>query len=207
MPFLFTNACFVESGRTYDPAFEKLSAPVYLDGYWQSERYFIGRAAALRQELFMPVVEPSPLNADLIQRMESCVSASLHVRRGDYISLPDAASFHGICSVDYFQDSARWLVEQGVEHIFVFSDDPDWVKASIGLPCPATHISHNTGTESYWDLFLMKHCRHHIIANSSFSWWGAWLDPRPDKIVIAPRVWLAGDPRPNDILPSTWIAR
>ncbi|HEY0977967.1 MAG TPA: alpha-1,2-fucosyltransferase [Flavobacteriales bacterium] len=207
LPMFFKDACFVERVRIHDPAFEQLTAPVYLDGYWQNERYFSDTAEALRHELFLPAAEPAPRNADLMEQMGSCVSASLHVRRGDYVSLPEAASFHGVCSVDYYQDSARWLVEQGVDHFFVFSDDPDWVKTNIDLPGPATHINHNTGAESHWDLFLMKHCRHHIIANSSFSWWGAWLGEPAGKIVVAPERWLAGSDAPDGIIPPTWITR
>lgn len=207
LPLLFRDACFVERGRTFDPRFEGLNAPIYLDGYWQSERYFRAHATEIRERLFLPSPEPSPVNAELMRRMGNCVSASMHVRRGDYVSLPEASGFHGICSVDYYTDNAHWLVEQGVEHIFVFSDDPEWVQAHIPLPCPATHVTHNQGTESHWDLFLMTHCRHNIIANSSFSWWGAWLGDPAGRIVVAPAQWFAGDTRPNDILPPTWIAR
>ncbi len=199
---------FREKDKRFDPAFDRLSAPVLIDGFWQSERYFPAVADALRDRLFVPRGTPSDENAAHAARIRTDRSASLHVRLGDYVTNAEAARYHGVCRWEYYRDAAAWLVEHhGVDHFHIFTDGPEVVRNALRLPFPHTLISHNQGADAYWDLWLMRQARHHIIANSSFSWWGAWLDPRPDKVVIAPRVWLAGDPRPNDILPPAWIAR
>ena len=199
---------FREKDKQFDSGFDGLDAPVLIDGFWQNERYFLSVADALRDRLFVPHGTPSEQNAAHAARIRSDRSASLHVRLGDYVTNAEAARYHGVCSWEYYRDAAAWLVEHhGVDHFHIFTDAPEVVHSALRLPFAQTLIGHNAGADAYWDLWLMRQARHHIIANSSFSWWGAWLDPRPDKVVIAPRVWLAGDPRPNDILPSTWIAR
>jgi hypothetical protein len=97
------------------------------------------------------------------------------------------------------------VAEAQVEHFYLFSDEPDWVAQNLELRYPHTIVSHNTGLQSHWDLWLMEQCQHHIIANSSFSWWGAWLDPRSDKQVIAPARWFLGKDVPSSaILPPEW---
>ena len=208
-PAIIKDRVFRERGTGFDPAFTKLRGPVFLEGYWQNEQYFNSIADELRTDLFVPRSAPSARNAELLTSIQGATSASLHVRRGDYISDPNANSFHGVCSVDYYMAGAKELAaEKGVDHFFLFSDDPDWVKANIKLPYPTTHVAHNTGRDNHWDLFLMKHCAHHIIANSSFSWWGAWLNAFPGKVVIAPKRWFQGSDAPaSDILPATWLAR
>ncbi len=209
LPFLFADHTFRERRKGYDPHIEQVNAPIYLDGFWQNEGYFTSIADVLRNELFVPRDPPSQRNTELRDAMRSTKSASLHVRRGDYVSNSEASRFHGVCSVDYYVGSAELLArDQGVDHFFVFSDDPEWVRANIHLPQATTYVDHNTGRDGHWDLWLMKHCAHHIIANSSFSWWGAWLDPSPHKQVIAPARWFQGEDLPSSaILPPTWIAR
>lgn len=208
LPFLFRDRCFLERSKLFDPSFFSTKAPIYIEGYWQNERYFLRHMDELRQQLFVPKGPVSATNSALLNDIGSGVSASIHIRRGDYVSLPEASRYHGVCSIDYYERNARWLVEErGVERFFVFSDDADWVEANIHLPYPTTHVTHNQGANSHWDLFLMKHCVHHIIANSSFSWWGAWLNPRADKTVIAPANWFEGSNEPHEILPTTWLAR
>ena len=99
------------------------------------------------------------------------------------------------------------IVEKtGADHFYVFSDDPEWVKVNIVLPYSTTYISHNSARESYWDIVLMQHCKHHIIANSSFSWWGAWLNSSKEKIVVAPEKWFT-DPSAvsNQMISEGWI--
>lgn len=199
---------FRERDKRCDAAFFQLSAPVLLDGFWQSEGYFNGIAEELRGNIFQHKGQPSMQNLALRDRIRSTTSASVHVRLGDYLSNPEAASFHGLPDVTYYAESARELhLKHGVQHFFVFSDEPEKARARIDLPGDATYVQHNTGRDAHWDLWLMRQCRHHIIANSSFSWWGAWLNPSPDKVVIAPKTWFAGDPRPNDIVPATWLRR
>lgn len=206
-PFLFSSPVFFETEKTYMKAIELLKDPVYLEGYWQSEKYFLPIAKQLREKDFIPVAPVSGLNAELLMQIQNSNSASIHVRRGDYVHSESSNKFHGTCSIDYYERSAKLLAEKkGIERFFVFSDEPDWVKANIVLPYATTFISHNHGRESYWDLHLMRHCRHHIIANSSFSWWGAWLNPSAEKMVIAPQKWF-NDPSAsnNEIIPAGWI--
>lgn len=203
-PF-FADHVFYETDKRFIPEFSTLKDPVYMEGYWQNEKYFLPVAGDLREKYFVPVKEISGLNADLLNEIKNTASASLHVRRGDYVTLESAHKFHGICSVDYYERSAKILAgEKGVKQFFIFSDEPEWVKANIRLPYPSVIVSHNTGRESYWDLQLMRHCKHHIIANSSFSWWGAWLNEYKEKTVIAPKNWFAENSE-NEIIPAGWI--
>lgn len=209
LPTRFPPRVFHEHGHGFDPAFNDLLAPVYLDGYWQNEQYFNPIAGTLRDRYFVPRQRPDERNLSLRDRMVSSISASVHVRRGDYVSDPGTARYHGACSLEYYSASARSLVRtEGVDHFFVFSDEPAWAEANLALDAPATFVHHNSGRESHWDLWLMRHCKHHIIANSSFSWWGAWLNASPTKTVIAPARWFAGlDVPPHAIVPETWTVR
>jgi len=202
-----SNHLFRETEKIFLGDFEKIAAPVYLDGFWQNEKYFLSIADSLRNKDFIPVKPVSGLNSELLREMKSTSCASIHVRRNDYVTNADAAKFHGTCSVEYYELAAKMIAEKkGVNHFFVFSDEMEWVNANIHLPYKTTYVSHNVGRESHWDIFLMKNCNHHIIANSSFSWWGAWLNPSKDKMVIAPEKWFI-DPasQKNEIIPDSWI--
>lgn len=209
LPFLFPDHCFRERAMGFDPMVNVLRPPIYLEGYWQNENYFTSIASVLRDALFIPREQPSARNRELLSAIQGTRSASIHVRRGDYVSDAAIAQFHGVCPPEYYTSAARLLAEEhGVEHFFIFSDEPGRVRAEIHLPYTRTLVAHNTGREAHWDLWLMKQCTHHIIANSSFSWWGAWLNGSPGKQVIAPARWHQGhDTSSSDILPPTWIAR
>lgn len=209
LPSLFRPQCYLERSTGHDAKLATLEPPIYLEGFWQNEGYFNAVARELRDEVFVPVEEPPERNASLLREIASVCSASIHVRRGDYVHNAQAAGYHGTCTVEYYRDASEELVrDKQVDHFFVFSDDPAWAKANLQLPRPATHVAHNTGAHGHWDLWLMKHCRHHIIANSSFSWWGAWLNAQPGKCVIAPARWFQGtDMPPSHILPASWTAR
>ncbi len=199
---------FREHDKRYDPQLAQQKAPVLLEGFWQSERYFEQVAGELRTVLFQPTDTPAEVNSALAQQARSTNSASVHVRLGDYLSNPESAAFHGQLSARYYAAAANELAtNHGVEHFFVFSDEPQKVSDLIHLPGSVTYVTHNTGRYSHWDIWLMRQCDHHIIANSSFSWWGAWLNPSPNKVVIAPKDWFAGGRVPNDIVPPTWLRR
>ena len=188
---------------------EKLAAqrpPVYLDGYWQSERYFADAAAQLRQEL-SPQAPLEPENARIAAAIDAATAVSLHVRRGDYVTDSHTNAYHGVCSLDYYR-AAVALIRQRVPdaHLFVFSDDHDWTRENLALDLPTTYVTANPPDRGFRDMQLMTRCRHHVIANSSFSWWGAWLNPAPDKIVVAPARWFAaGDNDTRDLVPSAWV--
>ena len=195
-----------EPSFRYDPAlFEATSANTHLVGYFQSERYFKKIEETLRRELKF-VDSPE---IELTERIRANHSVSLHIRRGDYVSSPTTGQFHGLCSINYYEKAAAYLAERfGDVQFFVFSDDLDWARKNLLLPYPVNFVEGHTGAESYKDMQLMSRCRHHIIANSSFSWWGAWLNPAPDKVVIAPERWFAdatAQAQTQDMIPEGWI--
>lgn len=190
----------------FDPAVPDLPAPVYLDGYWQSERYFSDIAGMLRQEF--AAKEPwERENEAVAAAIDSANAVSLHVRRGDYVSDPLTNRYHGICSPDYYQDAVYHITGRvGAPHIFVFSDDQEWTRANLCFAVPTTFVGVNSPDCGYRDMLLMARCRHHIIANSSFSWWGAWLNPTHDKIVVAPKQWFGASSNDTcDLIPPSWV--
>lgn len=207
---LFPNALKWRTYRLedlrYDKEFERFRDYIYLNGYFQSERYFAPVADQLRKHLQFRKA-PSPENAKLLHQINSCMAVSLHVRRGDYLTPLNQKIFGNICTPDYYQKAISMIIKD-VEQpsFFVFSDDIEWAKANIYISdFPVHYVNINTGHTPYEDLRLMSNCRHHIIANSSFSWWGAWLNPRADKIVLAPPAWIH-DPGCvlNDVIPNSW---
>ncbi len=194
-----------EKGFVYDPKFLELQDPSYLRGYWQVPRYFEPIADQLRSE-FQLKTSPEGRNRELISAMRGCSSVAVHVRRGDYVSNPEAAKFHGICGLEYYETAAERMVSVVNDaRFFVFSDEPDWCKVHLRLPGPVTYVNNNSPDNGEEDLRLMSSCRNHIIANSSFSWWGAWLGRSPIQKVFAPARWvLAESQQASDILPDGW---
>lgn len=190
----------------FDPGVQGLHPPILLDGYWQTERYFADAAEALRRELD-PTEPLEEDNARIAEQIDQAVAVSLHVRRGDYVSNAHANAYHGVCSLDYYRAAISHVAErvEGV-HLFVFSDDAEWTRENLKSDLPATYVAANPPDRGFRDMQLMTRCRHHIIANSSFSWWGAWLNAKPGKVVVAPRRWFAkGDNDTRDLVPSDWV--
>jgi hypothetical protein len=196
----------------YDPAFEALGSQTALFGYFQSEHYFSEIADKLR-DFFQPcdaLSPPAQLVADRIATTQH--SVSVHIRRTDFITNPARISFHGWLDDLYYRRALKVMygTVNPAMTIFVFSDDPAAAEGVLDF-VPAANLVHVRGDpERPWeDLALMTRCRHHVIANSSFSWWGAWLNPSPDKVVIAPRAWFtpAGLRARNtcDLWPASWI--
>lgn len=175
---------------------------VYLNGYWQSEKYFADIAPLLRNEIRVTV----PLegrDAEVAHSINHGPSAAVHVRRGDYIN----NSTHGLCSTVYYEEAMRRVEEHAPDvRFFVFSDDARWAREAFGHLERATVVGHNGADKNYEDFRLMSLCRHHIIANSTFSWWAAWLSSHPEKMVVAPRIWFQDsvfDSR--DVVPESWV--
>ena len=205
-------ATYSEEHFHFDPDFFALGCSVSLYGYFQSERYFIDIAGRLR-DYFQPRDALGPqaqAMADLILRSEMPVS--VHIRRGDYVKSAETARVHGSLGKAYYRKALltiRGLLGSGMT-VFVFSDDPTDAEAVLDF-LPQEHLVHVRGDpDRPWeDMALMAQCRHHVIANSSFSWWGAWLNPSTDKIVIAPREWFTpGELRQRnicDLHPPDWI--
>jgi hypothetical protein len=195
----------------YDPAFEMLGPKVSLFGYFQSERYFNSIAESLRDWL-SPREPLGEAAAVALKRIEtSRLPVSVHVRRGDYLK-PGTHEVHGILGETFYRqafDRLEGMIGRDAE-IFIFSDDPAAAEQVLGF-IPGSRLNHVRGDpERPWeDMALMARCRHHVIANSSFSWWGAWLDPSPDKIVVAPRAWFAATElnkrNTGDLYPAGWI--
>jgi hypothetical protein len=179
----------------------------YLSGYWQSEKYLQEFQSEIITDFSFSTLLMG-LNkaiASEIQRDDQ-TSISLHIRRGDYVSDPKAMAYHGLCSLDYYLKAIDYLNrEVDKTHFFIFSDDPQWVQKNLHIKHPHTFVAHNSGEQSYQDMRLMSLCRHNIIANSSFSWWGAWLNLSKDKIVIAPKRWFAKPINSKDLIPSSWV--
>jgi len=177
----------------------------YFLGYWQSEKYFQKYSATIRQD-FIFKQSLVGKNFELASQISQVNAVSLHIRRGDYVNNSKTNSMHGVCSLDYYKMAIKFILNC-VENpcFFVFSDDIAWVKQNLKLEATCEYVSHNLGLASHFDMQLMSLCKHHIIANSSFSWWGAWLNVNPDKVVIAPKRWFLADLNTKDLLPTEWI--
>jgi hypothetical protein len=169
----------------------KLKLPAYFDGYWQSERYFMHNEKIIKNDLHFNI----PLNGKnklIAGDISDHNSVAMHIRRGDYKNYPQ----FGMCNSDYYKKSVSFI-EKHVENpkFFIFSNDHEWVKKNIRIPHPTYHVTHNNVEKGYEDLRLMSLCKHFIIANSSFSWWGAWLSKNENKIVATPQPWfISRDP-------------
>jgi len=203
---------FVEDGLGFNNEFQLLPDMTYLFGYWQSYRYFSNVECQIVSDL-TPVNRMSDTSKALEEKIDSCVSVAIHVRRGDYVSLPSASELHGSLPIDYYKVAVNKISSTVTDvRYFVFSDDPNWCRENLSLDRSAIYVTHNTGADSWQDLMLMACCKHHIIANSSFSWWGAWLaDHRcsvaSTRMVIAPARWFSGQPHHDlsDRFPQHWI--
>ena len=196
----------IEPHFHYWPEINNAPRDCYLSGYWQSEKYFKMYARVIRAD-FSFQLPLTNRNAEIAEKIAQVNAVSLHVRRGDYASNPKLLAKHGVCPLTYYEAAIQYITAHiAAPHFFVFSDDMDWVRANLQIKQPCYYIFHNRGVESYNDMRLMSLCRHHIIANSSFSWWGAWLNPSPAKIVLAPQRWFNDYPvNLEDLLPAGWI--
>ncbi|WP_320674155.1 alpha-1,2-fucosyltransferase [Prochlorococcus sp. MIT 1341] len=193
-----------EKSFNYDRNVETLPDKIFLDGYFQSEKYFKSISKIIRME-YLPVRPLSDRNQQIANQARRLNSVMLHVRRGDYASNSKILSVHGLCSLSYYTNSINFLKELvNNPHFFVFSDDPFWAKSNLPLSDNVTYIDGNLANPEI-DLHLMSFCKHHIIANSTFSWWAAWLANFPGKIVVAPSPWFDSviDKTP-DLIPASW---
>ena len=202
--FLRHKNYIVEPHFNYWDGVNYLNDNSYLDGYWQSERYFGDNADKIRAE-FTFKIPFSKTNNEIAAHILQLNAISLHVRRGDYVTNPKNA-YIGFCSLDYYKAAINQMMNKIKDPVFfVFSDDIEWVKNNLLFASQAVFVDHNKNTESYNDMRLMSLCKHHIIANSSFSWWGAWLNANPKKLVIAPKNWFRNGTDDGDLIPAEWI--
>ena len=200
---------FKEAHFEYDDQiFQKCEDGVnYYDGYWQSPQYFNAIRPLLLKELKIKLPLSSP-TLDLAKRIQRENAISIHVRRGDYATNNHTNDFHGLCSLDYYKQAIHLLSKEKDEcSFYIFSDDMVWTKENLKISGkPVYYVEHTTDATNYEDLYLMSICKHQIIANSSFSWWGAWLNEYSSKQIIAPKKWFADDSiNTNDLIPAEWI--
>ena len=193
-----------ESGFALNVNVLALGSECYLDGYFQSEGYFADVANNVRSELAFRD-SPSVLSGEMLCSIASENAVALHVRRGDYLNY--GPEYHPVLGQSYY-DSALDYIAERVDRpvIHIFSDCPNWVRDNLQFEFPTViHDQNQAANHCHEDLRLMSACSHNIIANSTFSWWGAWLNPNPDKIVITPSTWFGERLPPTpDIVPSTW---
>ena len=192
-----------ENGPQFNLTFNELPDNTYLNGFWQSALYFKNCEQELRKELTIKNEFLTGID-NYLNKIQNSLSVSVHVRRGDYVNLKSANEFHGVCDLGYYQKAIEYInsnYEQA--ELFIFSDDIAWCKANLKAQNKLTYVETGVAIK---DLYLMQHCKHNIIANSSFSWWGAWLNANNHKTVIAPKHWF-NDSHINttDLIPTNWI--
>jgi len=189
----------------YWQGIQDITGQCYISGYWQSERYFSDIEAMIRQD-FSFKGSMDEANTKIAEYIQSVNAVSLHVRRGDYVASSKTNAMHGTCALDYYKKAIEHITAQVKDAcFFVFSDDIEWVKKNLSIPHECQFINFNQGENSCRDMQLMSLCKHHIIANSTFSWWGAWLNPNQSKIIIAPKKWFSKKTSTVDLIPNSWI--
>jgi len=195
----------IEPQFHYWEGFERIDPPAYLVGVWQTEKYFETISNDIREVFSFPL----PLgeeNEKIAGLMAETESVALHVRRGDYVTNGKASAYHGSCSLAYYERAIRYFCNRyDHPYFFVFSDDMAWVRQYLDIGERVVYVERNMGDESYKDMQLISLCKHQIVANSSFSWWGAWLNMNPRKEVVAPMRWFAANIDDSDMIPSSWI--
>ncbi|HTK19650.1 MAG TPA: alpha-1,2-fucosyltransferase [Mucilaginibacter sp.] len=173
----------------------------FFEGYWQSEKYFNSVRSLLLSDLTLKFAD-NKLRG-ILDDISSNEAVSLHVRKSDYLN-PQNKKIYSDCDLSYYQNAVELIkIRHPKAKFYIFSDDFDWV--SKNLPFNCEHLIVNLNNTPVEDIYLMSRCKHNIIANSTFSWWGAWLNNHPDKIVIAPEKWFVDEQKfKNDILPDNW---
>lgn len=198
-----------EKSLEFNSSYLQIRNNRYLIGYWQSEKYFINIESFLRKELMIKI-EPSAINLQILKEIKTNnQSVSLHIRRGNYVNVESVNKVHGTTKLNYYYEAIKTIAKICEQPVFyIFSDDINWAKENLKLSYKHVYIDHNSAKKDYEDLRLMNACKHNILANSTFSWWGAWLNVNKEKIIIAPREWFA-DPEKNkeseSIIPKTWV--
>ena len=175
---------------------------VYLDGYWQSWKYFNNYSDIIKKDFTIKLKYLNTIDRNLLTQIENSNSVALHVRRGDYVNNKDVNKFLGICDKSYYESAIEFIKNKVVDpRFYIFSDDPDWCLKEFG-----NEFFIISGNHDWQDLWLMSKCKNQIIANSSFSWWAAWLNNNMEKIVVAPKKWFSGmNIKIDDRLPESWI--
>ncbi|QNM86252.1 alpha-1,2-fucosyltransferase [Polaribacter pectinis] len=212
------NKFFTKKNNTYrEPSFDfnsealRLKSPVSIYGYFQSYKYFVGYEGFVKSIFTFPKDKIGPQNHQILNEIIANKSISIHIRRGDYVNDSKTNKTHGTCSLDYYYQAIEEITKNKTNNynLYFFSDDIDWVKEKFNIiNISKNYISNNTAQNSWIDMFLMSNCKHNIIANSSFSFWGAWLNSNPNKKVIAPKKWFLDqtlEAQSQNLIPPQWI--
>lgn len=194
-----------QQGRYFNEKILVKKGNIYLDGYWQSENYFKEIRNTIIED-FTIKIKPDKKNKSMLEKIKNSNSICIHIRRGDYISNVKTNKVHGSCSLKYYYNAIEEIIIKKVKYptFFIFSDEPQWTKENLKLRYPTIYVDINGSEKSYEDLRLMSNCKHFIVANSAFSWWGAWLSNNPNKIICAPKRWFRSADE-GDIVPKSWI--
>ena len=201
LPTKFKRKFLERDPGNFDKRVFDVSGHCYLDGYWQSEKYFLPIEEILREEFQLKQTPPENVEKLASIMNNNPNSISVHVRRGDYVS---ENTGHRVCDANYYQRACSHIVDNiDSPHFFFFSDNIDWVKNNFKLDLPSSYI--DSTISDVHDLFLISACHHHINANSSFCWWGAWLGERDENIIIVPNKWYTHAPYPEDRIPERWV--
>jgi len=206
LPYFYRRVV-MEKGPFFDPnVINKVSRNAYLIGYWQAEKYFHPIVPLLREEI-KPDGPFSPGCKAWGEKISGSKSTSLHVRRGDYVKALHTNQVHGTCSLAYYAEAISYIRQRFPEiTVYIFSDDMDWATQNFCSYPSMEFVELDSINRDQEELLLMSLCDHHIIANSSYSWWGAWLGTKPEKIVIAPQKWFNDTAlNPTDLIPENWI--
>ena len=198
---------YIENFSKYNSNILSIKQDVYLQGYFQSYKYFVGHEDFVRRLFSFKTDSLGDFNKNILQNIKETNSISVHIRRGDYVEDKVTNAYHGVCSLDYYFEAINLLESRNDNlTLFFFSDDIEWVKKSFGNLKQQIFFVNCNLDKSWVDMFLMSNCNHNIIANSSFSWWGAWLNTNPKKIVIAPEKWFNNNAiDTSTLLPTEWI--
>jgi hypothetical protein len=196
----FGPLCREKQEFEFDQTVLESPPPLYLMGFWQNEGYFLAYQDTIRHDFTLRLTV-SPNVGDYQRMIARQPSASLHIRRGDYVR-GSASPRLNVCSLDYYNNALRLLSSRTPDlSVFVFSDEIAWAKAHLKFG----RTVFIEGCKDYEEMFLMSRCHHNIIANSSFSWWGAWLNPNKNKIVVAPQRWVNADIGDRTPVPPDWV--
>lgn len=197
-----------EKKYSFDKGLLSIKDNCYLIGYFQSEKYFKKYSVQLRQ-IFHFSDQMDLINQHIADKISSQNSVSIHIRRGDYLSNKLTNSIHGLCNNDYYLKAIDHIKKNVQDPVFyIFSDDIGWATLNIVPSANTIYIGNNSGINSYRDMQLMSLCKHNIIANSSFSWWAAWLNTNIEKIVISPKNWFfdnVTNSNTGDLIPENWL--
>jgi len=191
----------------FQPHILTLQGDVYLDGYWQSSRYFDEIEALLRHEFTVLPPDDQDVQA-LGKEIECSESVAVHIRRGDLVSVPSSIQAHGFVGLAYFAEGMSEVARRTEKPVFyLFSDDIRWCMKNVVTAYPHVFVVHGQERQkSITDLWLMSRCRHFIVSNSTFAWWAVWMSDSEEKIVVAPRVWARErEKAPKELIPSSWI--